>query len=206
MGNSQSSSTDSTRHVFSPTTPVNFSPSLISSLESTPETNSSRSKTVDLHIQQRVAEELKKIQDEASSKLDAARKKISEEAEKLGSEGKRGTSEVSGKGEKGGSLLDMSNVSAKDLLPSSLKSSESEAETRKKQSSSKVQSQLDQLKAQLSQRKVLKELPKDVEKARGDVVNCLRVNDRRPLDCWKEVEVFKAAVRRLEEDFVSKVL
>jgi MICOS complex subunit MIC19 len=45
-----------------------------------------------------------------------------------------------------------------------------------------------------------------VEKARGELVGCLRLNDRRPLDCWREVEAFKREVGRLEEKFVGGVL
>ncbi len=62
------------------------------------------------------------------------------------------------------------------------------------------------MKKQLAERKVLKELPQDVEKARSAVVSCLRVNDRRPLDCWKEVEGFKKEVRKMEDKFVGEIL
>ena len=47
---------------------------------------------------------------------------------------------------------------------------------------------------------------KAVEKAKEDMVSCLRKNDRRPLDCWKEVEVFKREVGRLERGYLGKVL
>ena len=47
------------------------------------------------------------------------------------------------------------------------------------------------------------EVDKDVAKAKEDVTKCLRLNDRRPLDCWKEVEKFKAEVGRLEKKFVD---
>ena len=209
MGNSQSTPSDTTKHVFSSDTPINFSPDLISSLESTPETNSSRARTLDLHIQQRVAEELERIQKGESQKLDAARKRIAEEGEKIEFKEEKGKkSEGTGKGESGGNILDLSNISAMDLLPSSLTGDDSGSEEsqRKSQSSQKVATEIEKLKSQLSQRKVLKNLPKDVEKARDDVVSCLRVNDRRPLDCWKEVEVFKRSVKELEDDFVRKLL
>ena len=39
-----------------------------------------------------------------------------------------------------------------------------------------------------------------VEKARQEVITCLRVNDRRPLDCWREVEDFKREVGRLRAE------
>jgi MICOS complex subunit MIC19 len=44
------------------------------------------------------------------------------------------------------------------------------------------------------------------EPRRQDVISCLRINDRKPLDCWKEVEIFKREVRKLEESYVSSVL
>ena len=66
--------------------------------------------------------------------------------------------------------------------------------------------EIEKLKRTLSERKVLKDLPPEVEKARNAVVNCLRVNDRRPLDCWQEVEAFKSEVRKMEEKFVGDVL
>ncbi|KAK6348748.1 hypothetical protein TWF730_009521 [Orbilia blumenaviensis] len=45
-----------------------------------------------------------------------------------------------------------------------------------------------------------------VKRAETAVVRCLRLNDRRPLDCWREVEEFKREVIRLENAFVSKVV
>lgn len=49
------------------------------------------------------------------------------------------------------------------------------------------------------------ELGKEVERRKEELVQCLRVKDRRPLDCWEEVEGFKAAVGRLEEGFLKGV-
>ena len=77
---------------------------------------------------------------------------------------------------------------------------------RQAQSTPRVQQEIAKLKKQLSERKVLKDLPPDVQKAREAVVTCLRVNDRRPLDCWAEVEGFKAAVGRMEREFVERIL
>ncbi|KAK6350364.1 hypothetical protein TWF696_006596 [Orbilia brochopaga] len=45
-----------------------------------------------------------------------------------------------------------------------------------------------------------------VKKAEVSVVRCLRLNDRRPLDCWKEVDDFKREVARLETRFVNKIV
>jgi len=46
---------------------------------------------------------------------------------------------------------------------------------------------------------------KGVMAAKDGVVKCLRENDRRPLDCWREVEAFKREVGRLEKGFLGRV-
>lgn len=69
-----------------------------------------------------------------------------------------------------------------------------------------VSKEVEALRAKLESRKKLREIPESVETARSEVVRCLRENDRRPLDCWKEVERFKAEVKRLEETWVEKVV
>ena len=95
----------------------------------------------------------------------------------------------------------------KAKLPEALGGKSGDAEQQKRERTSQsVAGEIERLKKELGQRKVLKDLPKELESARQDVIGCLRVNDRRPLDCWKEVEVFKREVRRLEEEFVGKVL
>lgn len=45
-----------------------------------------------------------------------------------------------------------------------------------------------------------------MEEAKKEVVKCLRDHDRRPLDCYREVESFKEEVRRLEGAWVEKVI
>ncbi|EXJ62348.1 hypothetical protein A1O7_02782 [Cladophialophora yegresii CBS 114405] len=180
MGAGQSKPDESTKHVFASDTPIQFSQELIDSLQASSETNSTRAKTLELHIQQRVAEELEKIKKHESEALEAIRKKIAEE-----------------------SPSGSSSISPKDLIPGVKNDDE---QKRKAQSSQKVQQEIEKLKQQLGQRKTLKELPKEVENARQDVISCLRINDRKPLDCWKEVEIFKREVRKLEENYVSSVL
>lgn len=71
-----------------------------------------------------------------------------------------------------------------------------------------VQKEIDMLQEKLKRRRIKEEVVKDkaVEKARSEVINCLRLNDRRPLDCWREVETFKEEVGRLEKDFLEKVM
>lgn len=70
----------------------------------------------------------------------------------------------------------------------------------------KVSKEIEALRARLEDRKQVKELPEDVEAARSSVVRCLRENDRRPLNCYEEVEKFKAEVRRLEKGWVDRTL
>jgi MICOS complex subunit MIC19 len=68
-----------------------------------------------------------------------------------------------------------------------------------------VGKQVDDLRKLLEGRKQVRALPDEVEAARGDVVRCLTTNDRRPLDCWQEVEKFKAEVKKLESTWVDKI-
>jgi altered-inheritance-of-mitochondria protein 13 len=81
-----------------------------------------------------------------------------------------------------------------------------EKQRQKDMSRNSVTKEIEQLKAKLEQRKKLEQADQDVTKAKEAVVACLRQNDRRPLDCWKEVEAFKQEVGRLEKDFVQKTI
>lgn len=69
-----------------------------------------------------------------------------------------------------------------------------------------VASEIDQLRSRLDGRRKLAELDEGVSKAKADVVACLRLNDRRPLDCWKEVDAFKREVAKMEQAFVDRIV
>ncbi|KAK4164177.1 hypothetical protein QBC43DRAFT_318239 [Cladorrhinum sp. PSN259] len=69
-----------------------------------------------------------------------------------------------------------------------------------------VSKEVEALRAKLEERRKVRQLPDSLEKSRSEVVRCLRENDRRPLDCWREVEAFKEEVRRLEKGWVDKVV
>lgn len=69
-----------------------------------------------------------------------------------------------------------------------------------------MNAEIEQLRAKLEGRRKLVEVDENVERARNEVVTCLRLHDRRPLDCWKEVEGFKREVARLEEAFVDRIV
>lgn len=69
-----------------------------------------------------------------------------------------------------------------------------------------VSGEVASLRRRLDDRAGVREVPEALERARGDVVRCLTENDRRPLDCWREVEKFKDEVRRMEKGWVEKVI
>ncbi|EHL02519.1 hypothetical protein GLAREA_01912 [Glarea lozoyensis ATCC 20868] len=169
MGSGSSKpATAPTSHVWTSDTPVRFSPDLVDSLQNSPESDSTRAKTLELHIQSRVAEELKKLQSRASADFEDTISKIS--------------------------------------APEPKKDGKSAGDTLRDLGREAVQNDVSELRKKLESRKKLSEVDEGVEKAKGEVVRCLRDNDRRPLDCWREVETFKAEVRRLEESWVEKVV
>jgi MICOS complex subunit MIC19 len=134
------------------------------------QTDSTRTKTLELHIQARVAEELKRLQDRASRDFEELQAKISAAEDLTKKEGKSA----------GDTLRDLGREA--------------------------VQNDVKELRKKLEQRKKLTAVDEGVEKAKSEVVKCLRENDRRPLDCWKEVENFKNEVRRLEGVWVEKIV
>jgi altered-inheritance-of-mitochondria protein 13 len=72
-----------------------------------------------------------------------------------------------------------------------------------------VAQDLAKLRERLEQRKKMREvgeLDEEVDRARGEVVKCLRGKDTRPLDCWREVKAFREGVARLEGGWVEKVV
>ncbi|ROT40907.1 DUF1690-domain-containing protein [Sodiomyces alkalinus F11] len=69
-----------------------------------------------------------------------------------------------------------------------------------------VTREIESLRSKLEERRKVRDLPEGVENARNEVVRCLRENDRRPLDCWQEVEAFKREVKNWEKGWVEKVI
>ena len=154
------------------------------------QTDSTRAKTLELHIAERVAAELEKIQKRETETLDAVRAKLATDDPDPDTP----------------SIASTIHDAVSDALPDNLSPSAAQATQRHAQSSQKVQAEIAKLKQTLSERKVVKDLPPEVEKARNAVVSCLRANDRRPLDCWREVEMFKSEVKKMEDKFVANVL
>ena len=131
------------------------------------QSDSTRAKDLELHIQARVRQELSRLEAEQTRTI----KEIEEQISALPDEQKPG-----------GKPSDLGRDS--------------------------VMREIDELKAKLGKRKLKDDVVKDpaVAKARADVTNCLRINDRRPLDCWKEVEAFKQEVGKVEKAFLGRVL
>ncbi|MCJ1233473.1 hypothetical protein MMC14_001431 [Varicellaria rhodocarpa] len=177
----------STQHVFSSETPVRFSQELIDALQSSPETDSTRAKDLELHIQSRVNAEL--------SRLEAEQTKALKELEEQISASPPDSHQPSDQPNKSDSSSATCDTNAKGGKPQDL-------------GRQSVQKEIETLRQRLSQRKLKEDIMNDkgVEKAKEDVVKCLRINDRRPLDCWQEVEVFKKEVGRLEKDFLGRVI
>lgn len=98
---------------------------------------------------------------------------------------------------------DDTSPSLKEKISSALTSSSSH----KDRSNDSVSKEVAELRSKLERRKKLEQSPDAaVEKAKEGLVQCLRVNDRRPLDCWEQVEAFKAEVAKLEQKFVDRAL
>ena len=69
-----------------------------------------------------------------------------------------------------------------------------------------VNAEIEKLRTRLDGRRKLLDLDDGVAKAKSDVIGCLRLNDRRPLNCWEEVEAFKKEVAKMEAAFVDRIV
>ena len=110
--------------------------------------------------------------------------------------------------------LSSSEASASSSSPSSSSSSSPSTSTdtssspqsssKQELSTPKVSQEIAVLRQKLdSRKKVTEKLDEAIVSAQQDVVRCLREKQTRPLDCWSEVERFKAEVARLERKFVE---
>ncbi|KAL8724829.1 MAG: hypothetical protein Q9166_007731 [cf. Caloplaca sp. 2 TL-2023] len=190
--NSSKPPPSSTQHVFTSESPVTFSPDLINALQASPETDSTRSKDLELHIQRRVHAELERLDAEHSKRLTELQEQISSSPDST-------TASIHPDARTPDQSTSAGGVDHKAAA---------EGDKLRDLSRQSVQKEIDMLKEKLKRRKLKEEVVKDkaIEKAKGEVVNCLRLNDRRPLDCWREVEAFKEEVGRLEKDFLGKVM
>ncbi|KAL9133339.1 MAG: hypothetical protein Q9175_005481 [Cornicularia normoerica] len=183
----------STQHVFTSETPVRFSQDLVDALQASPETDSTRAKDLEMHIQSRVAAELARLDAETTQTLKDLEARISSTPD---------------------TTTESTNTPS-TTIPDQTGSAggpdhraKAEGDRTRGLSRMKVQEEIDKLKGKLKERQLKEDIMKDreVNKAKEGVVACLRLNDRRPLDCWKEVETFRREVGRLEGAFLGKVL
>lgn len=155
------------------------------------QSNSTRAKNLELFIQERVTAELEKLLASSSDNLSSVSEALSKDPSA---------------DESGPSLTEKPLV---NRLAEKLGGGDSTTQDEKEQIQQEtdrhaVQKEIDSLRQKLNGRKKLVEVDKDVEKAKNDVISCLKTNDRRPLDCWKEVEKFKVEVARMEKTFMNK--
>ncbi|TGZ83832.1 DUF1690-domain-containing protein [Ascodesmis nigricans] len=153
--------------VFHGQTPVRFSSDLLTTLENSSESDSTREKALELHIQNRVAAELRRLEERESEILASLEQQQQQDV----------VGGVVGE-EAGEQTLDRN----------------------------KVNRELEALRERLQELPRVRELEKEMSAARKSVVQCLRKNETRPLDCWKEVEEFKEQTRRLEKAFVVRTV
>ncbi|KAG9638190.1 hypothetical protein KCU64_g13898, partial [Aureobasidium melanogenum] len=145
--------------------------------------DSTRSRNLELQIQQRVTAELERIREEEAQRLAQYTERLTPSSDDQSSSSDDST--------------------LKEKISSALTPSSSQHKDRSNDSVSK---EVAQLRSKLERRKKLEQTDPAVEKAKEGLVQCLRVNDRRPLDCWEQVEAFKAEVAKLEQKFVDRAL
>ncbi|KAE8374789.1 hypothetical protein BDV26DRAFT_32350 [Aspergillus bertholletiae] len=203
-GSSKPDASAGSKHVFSSGGPVQFSSSLVDNLQSNTETDASRAKSIELQIQARVAQELERLRQREQQTIAEIEKRIAESKESAPSS----FSSTPNVSYPAGSLdLDAPRIpfAGREYTPAPAPVPEAEPINRDVSRDS-VNTEIEELRAKLEGRRKLVVIDESVEKAKSNVVNCLRLNDRRPLDCWQEVDAFKKEVAKLEEAFVDRVV
>ncbi|OJD35227.1 uncharacterized protein BKCO1_18000126 [Diplodia corticola] len=190
MGAGNSKPDGTAQHVFNPDAPVRFSSELIDSLQNSPQSDTTRSKALELQVQTRVERELSQLRAKEEQRLRELQDAIASASDK--------DADASASAE----------PSLAEKLADSLSSADAVAERQRRReiSHGAVQREIDGLRKKLDERKRLEKPDQGVEEAKLKIVECLRVNDRRPLDCWREVEAFKKEVGRLEKEFVERTV
>ena len=158
------------------------------------QTDSTRAKDLELHIQSRVAAELSRLEAEQTRALRELEEHISATPD---------------------STTESSHPARQPDAPDESLShggwdhkAKAEGDRMRDLGRQSVQKEIDELRKKLGQRKIRDDVvgDKGVERSKEEMVRCLRINDRRPLDCWQEVEAFKREVGRLEKAFLGRVL
>ncbi|KAL4870459.1 hypothetical protein BDV12DRAFT_166000 [Aspergillus spectabilis] len=207
-GSSKPEASAGSKHIFESNSPIQFSSNLVDGLQSNTETDSARAKSLELQIQARVSQELDRLRAREQQTLAEIQKRLEEVKDTSPSTSTvNPTPSVS---YPAGSLdLDAPRIpfAGREYEPAPPAAvTKPSVLVNRELSRENVNSEIEELRLKLEGRKKLGELDEGVKKAQASVVGCLRLNDRRPLDCWKEVAEFKREVARLEEGFVDRIV
>ncbi|RAH66801.1 Mic19 family protein [Aspergillus aculeatinus CBS 121060] len=209
-GSSKPEASAGSTHVFTSNSPVQFSSNLVESLQNNTETDSSRAKALELQIQARVSEELERLRAREQQTLAEIEKRLAEvkDTATSSSSSTSSTSTPNIAYPPGSLNLDAPRIpfAGREATPAAAAAPEAQKPINLDVSRDSVNSEIEELRARLEGRRRLAQLDGEVEKARAEVVGCLRLNDRRPLNCWKEVESFKREVAKMEEAFVDRIV
>ncbi|KAL4924758.1 Mic19 family protein [Aspergillus undulatus] len=213
-GGSKPEASAGSKHLFESNSPIQFSSNLVDGLQSNTETDSARAKSLELQIQARVAQELERLRAREQQTLAEIEKKLAEVKDSDNASSPAALAPppsvpLSSPQYPAGSLdLDAPRIpfAGREYSPALPAAATENATPARELSRESVNSDIEELRLKLKGRKKLAELDGSVAKAQADVVSCLRLNDRRPLDCWKEVQEFKKEVAKLEEGFVDRIV
>ncbi|KAI7457425.1 hypothetical protein KC357_g2324 [Hortaea werneckii] len=200
------------QHIFNADAPVSFSQNVLNSLQTNPESDTTRARTAELKVQHRVNAELQRIRDTQAQQLEQLTASLTTSAAAADDTSVPTTALITSEPSKDPTSLayHLSSPFYQDHSGGANASATSTAHTLDTpldsgRSHASVAQEIMDLKTKLEQRKRTDKASPEVEKAKESMVQCLRLNDRRPLDCWQEVEQFKREVGRLERGFVEKV-
>lgn len=180
------------------------------------QTDSARAKQLELHIQARVAEELERLRQREQQSLEEIERRVAEALPNRNVPSKPSPTAALPVGSLdldapripfAGREYDAPSFPIVSPTPAPPEPTYSQpTPTDVDPSRETVLKEIERLRGKLESRKKLADLDENVERARADVVRCLRLNDRRPLDCWKEVEQFKQEMAKMERSFVDRVV
>ncbi|KAI7531044.1 hypothetical protein KC331_g14342 [Hortaea werneckii] len=195
------------QHIFNADAPVSFSQNVLNSLQTNPESDTTRARTAELKVQHRVNAELQRIRDTQAQQLEQLTASLTTSA--AADDTTTSNLAIASEPSKDPTSLayHLSSPFYQDHSGTNATSTAHTLDTPfdSGRSHDSVAREIMDLKTKLEQRKRTDKASPEVEKAKESMVQCLRMNDRRPLDCWQEVEQFKREVGRLERGFVEKV-
>lgn len=169
-------------------------------MTSFPQTDSTRAQTLELQVQSRVNEELTRIRDAGAQKLSDLTASLTTNIQASSPEAPPAEDPAHNPHSLAYHLSSPFYQDHSAGKPAATAAPRTDSG----RSHASVQQEIMDLKAKLESRKQIEKTSPEVEKARETVRNCLRKNDRRPLDCWEEVEQFKAEVGKMEKAFVQR--